>query len=160
MCADVGGVTASVRSQGLRLCGGDQPQWASRGAGAAMTPAWMDLAILESQLPTLACQQRCQESCGPIEMSEAEWERIAARIGNQDLSCDAQTLTCPLLVEGQCSVYPVRPMICRLWGLTEAMRCPHGCEPARWLSRAEADQFLAQAEAISDGRMHLILPRR
>lgn len=35
-------------------------------------------------------------------------------------------------------VYTQRPYICRLWGTTEVLKCPQGCEPTRWLSRDEA----------------------
>lgn len=56
-----------------------------------------------------------------------------------------KNLTCPMLKNKQCSVYPVRPMICRIWGLVRKLRCPHGCEPDRWLTDEEARQFINQS---------------
>ncbi|HEV2379781.1 MAG TPA: hypothetical protein VG206_08280 [Terriglobia bacterium] len=53
-------------------------------------------------------------------------------------------LVCPYLVAGQFFIYGVRPLICRLWGLVKAMRCPHGCEPEQWLSDEEARAMLAR----------------
>lgn len=40
-------------------------------------------------------------------------------------------LTCGYLdqVHRRCTVYAVRPMICRLWGVTTDMACPWGCQP-------------------------------
>ena len=40
-------------------------------------------------------------------------------------------LTCGYLdqVNKRCTVYAVRPMICRLWGVTTDMACPWGCQP-------------------------------
>lgn len=36
---------------------------------------------------------------------------------------------CPALTEqGRCSVYEVRPMVCRTWGTNAAQPCPHDCE--------------------------------
>jgi hypothetical protein len=37
--------------------------------------------------------------------------------------------TCPALKDGRCSVYDVRPTLCRLWGVVEDMPCPWGCVP-------------------------------
>ena len=45
-----------------------------------------------------------------------------------------------------------KPMICRLWGLTRMMACPHGCVPSRWLTEEEARGFLDNALALSDGK--------
>src|SRR2546429_6087610 len=39
------------------------------------------------------------------------------------------TLFRSMLRNGRCTVYEVRPMICRLWGMVEGMQCPHGCVP-------------------------------
>lgn len=44
---------------------------------------------------------------------------------------------CPLLVDGRCSVYNARPMICRLFGAVEGMICKHGCKPADLLTDDE-----------------------
>jgi len=47
---------------------------------------------------------------------------------------------CPALdVEsGKCKGYEGRPRICRLFGMVEKMKCPHGCEPSRWITDEEA----------------------
>lgn len=86
-------------------------------------------------VPAVDCKGLCSESCGPIDMSDGERERIAAagvRIPPPkellDTIIDRGTSDCPALVDGRCSVYEVRPLICRLWGAVESMPCPHGCE--------------------------------
>lgn len=102
---------------------------------------------LYAQLPKLTCKGQCQECCGPIQMSRVEWDRIKGRVGH---SPRARTLTCPLLIlsSGRCKVYAVRPMICRLWGVVEDMRCPWGCQPERWLTREEGFEFLRRAQEV------------
>lgn len=55
--------------------------------------------------------------------------------------------TCPMLVNGLCSVYESRPALCRLWGLTKSMRCPH-CDPERFLTDIEAYAFLDEVRRI------------
>lgn len=126
------------------------------------------LDALYAELPTIDCQGKCGNSCGPIDMSLGERERIvelgvniprytveAGRRWDADMKVD----TCPALIpnpfkpygtEGRCGVYKVRPMICRLWGIVDAdnMRCPHGCRPSRWLTMEESYEFLARAADI------------
>jgi Fe-S-cluster containining protein len=65
-----------------------------------------------------------------------------------DLSQD-----CPYLEDGRCSVYDVRPLVCRLWGLVDApgLRCEHGCMPERWLTRDDALRLVRRSLAISGG---------
>lgn len=55
---------------------------------------------------------------------------------------------CPLLDQesGSCTVYPVRPMICALWGAVRGMECPHGCRPeGGYLSPLDAMVLLHMA---------------
>lgn len=103
-----------------------------------------ELDRLYAELPTLNCQGKCAESCGPIFMSRVEWERIIEAVGYEPVGQD--DLTCPLLTEdGRCSVYEIRPTICRLWGMVDAMPCVFGCKPSRVLERTEGYAFLERA---------------
>lgn len=45
--------------------------------------------------------------------------------------------TCVFLKERRCSIYAIRPLLCRLYGLVEAMPCAFGCTPERQLTREE-----------------------
>ena len=59
---------------------------------------------------------------------------------------------CSFLRDGRCTVYAVRPMICRLWGIDETMPCPYGCVPeGGHISELQAIQFLRAALAIGGG---------
>ena len=81
---------------------------------------------LYAMLPHIECQRRCQKACGPILMSQAESDRIAERIGR--MPKDTKDLSCPMLSPmGNCTIYDIRPAICRLYGLTKALRCRFGC---------------------------------
>jgi Fe-S-cluster containining protein len=61
-------------------------------------------------------------------MSIRERVRIEQRTGRRvDFSPEHG---CSMLDEhGRCTVYDIRPMICRLYGTMETMPCPHGCLP-------------------------------
>lgn len=120
------------------------------------------------------CVGECHESCGPIEMSVRERERIRERTGyliprvdelrnggfgrlasNLAAGMKPQEavkgcLDCPLLTADKlCSVYEIRPMICRLWGASEAMPCPHGCHPVpRPLTRTETLDLVVESMLV------------
>lgn len=109
--------------------------------------AVQQLEALYAQIPSVVCQGHCHEACGPLGMSHVEWIRVK-RASPLRLA-EAKQITCPLLKRGRCTVYAVRPMICRLWGVAENMPCFAGCRPERYLTIAEADALMAAAEALS-----------
>jgi len=100
-----------------------------------------DLQALYDALPTLECQGKCQESCGPIAMSARERENAERALG-AGVNADNERLECSALHHGRCAIYAQRPMVCRLWGMTEKMPCPWGCRPSRMLPDREASAFL------------------
>lgn len=83
------------------------------------------LANIYTKIPTFECKGLCQDSCGPIGMSQAEAkiikDRVGARVnvkgeGRQVFIMKLPELTCPLLnPDGKCSVYADR-----LLGTTDA----------------------------------------
>jgi Fe-S-cluster containining protein len=87
-------------------------------------------------VPTVKCKGLCSESCGPIMMSPEEHRRVEE--AGVDIMPPDELLqlallhdflpVCPALVNNRCSVYEVRPLICRLWGAAESLPCPYGCE--------------------------------
>ena len=104
---------------------------------------YKNVDLLYARLPELECKQLCQESCGPILMSKIEWERIIERLGYEPVG-DA-SLKCPMLAQdGKCSVYDIRPAICRLYGMVKKLACEHKCVPKRWVSDDEARKLLAK----------------
>lgn len=60
---------------------------------------------------------------------------------------------CPALTMlHQCGVYDVRPMICRLYGVVEGMRCTYGCMPTDGrplLTDEQTYEYLARAHDIA-----------
>jgi Fe-S-cluster containining protein len=118
------------------------------------------LADLYARIPAIPdCDGRCWTSCGPIDMSDRERQRIRAagvRItpyqealaGVERFHCDALT------GDKRCAVYELRPLICRIWGAVEGMPCVYGCVPegGRWLSDMDAYRMIAEAERIGGGR--------
>lgn len=126
--------------------------------GQDLANGYAALDALYAELPKLTCQRKCQEGCGPIFLGRVELWRILRRTKRWSLHSNPITLACPLLADGKCSVYRIRPMICRLWGLTRSMACPYGCVPSRWLSDEESQALLERTGAVSDGITVGILP--
>lgn len=114
------------------------------------------LQALYDSLPKIECQGRCWMSCGIIEMSPRERQRIkerGIRISTQQeaLSRDREHFCEALTDDRRCAVYEIRPMICRLWGIADGMPCPWGCKPERVLSRIEAYTLIQQSVQAGGG---------
>lgn len=107
------------------------------------------LQAVYAEIPNIpGCTGQCAEACGPIAMFKGEWERIKAVKGGEPKV--RQRLVCPMLSPtGKCTVYTVRPYICRLWGATRQLACPQGCEPERWLSIEESQDIFARVREIA-----------
>lgn len=106
------------------------------------------LDALYDQLPSMSCKGLCHDSCGPIEMTVRERQRIRERTG-EDVTC-GMGATCSMLTpDRKCGVYDIRPMICRGWGLTRTMRCPYGCEPDDgFMEDADLFRLLGEADVV------------
>lgn len=113
-----------------------------------------NLRAVWDAIPDTGCKGLCIESCGPIGASEEELDLLADRgvviedpLGALLAVLDGnEPATCPALVDGRCSVYDVRPTVCRLWGVVDEMPCPHGCVPRGGrLMAGEGQVLLARA---------------
>lgn len=82
-------------------------------------------------------------------MTEGERKRIVEQTG-EDPEYNIDHKACGLLDDrGKCSVYDIRPMICRLFGLSLAIQCPFGCVPEHWLNSGEGKALLAEMDRIA-----------
>ncbi len=121
----------------------------------------VQLDVVYAELPTIACKGLCQASGGPVvqarSMTRVELLRMQDSGGERRGRQQRQPLTCPYLTAGdetgRCSIYEARPFLCRLWGVSVDMPCPHGCEVTpRLLSVEEGRMAMAFAENIG-GRL-------
>ena len=114
------------------------------------------VAALYARIPKIDCRQKCQVFCGAVVQlgayAEAERPEIERALHGVEIAhaAAASPLACHALDrDGRCAIYAARPAICRFWGVTEGMECPHGCEPERRLSHAEMTEILSGLEAIA-----------
>lgn len=107
------------------------------------------LAEVYAEVPPIECRGLCHDSCGSLGTSAAERAVIRDR-GVELPPLAVFPAGCPALtILKRCSVYDVRPLICRLWGVAEGMPCTYGCRPAGGLlPDSEAYRLLARAGKI------------
>jgi Fe-S-cluster containining protein len=103
------------------------------GRGKLTPEAEAKLREIWDRLPKIDCQGFCWDSCGPIQLTRLE-HKLTQRAGVtiEDSSYyQGGAALCVALTEPykRCAVYDDRPTICRLWGLTDGMRCNYGCVP-------------------------------
>lgn len=106
---------------------------ANRWTPPAAVNAADQLRALYDRVPAVECRGKCQHSCVAVDMAdtEAAQVRVATGIRVPPRGEAPDPARCPVLTAlGTCAAYQVRPMICRLWGASEVMPCPHGCRPA------------------------------
>lgn len=89
---------------------------------------------LRKKIPSFKCLDGCSACCGPTVFSGQEWARI------QDKR-RATSLTCPYAGTNGCEIYKDRPILCRLFGTVERMKCPHGCGPKKLLTAKEESEI-------------------
>ena len=110
-----------------------------------------------AMIPRVACRGLCQASCGPISMSKAERALLPDWFPSPGEMMDGQKedpvgYHCPLLVDGKCSEYGLRPFVCRLWGAEETLPCPHRCKVIGGpLSHAEGTSLLQVIMEVGGG---------
>jgi uncharacterized protein len=113
----------------------------------ASPAARIDAAL--SNLPVLNCTPGCHRCCGPVSMTTVEWTRIVERLGYEPRR-DPETLACPLLGPDGCTVYDIRPAVCRLFGVCADLRCPEA-KPERVISKPERVALLRHIERLGGG---------
>lgn len=80
-------------------------------------------------LPKMRCDDGCGRCCGPVPVTGAEYRGIVRHMkahGLKPMPTDESSLTCPLFDGQRCMVHAVRPLLCRVFGHTFMLTCPHG----------------------------------
>jgi Fe-S-cluster containining protein len=105
----------------------------------------MDINDIYDLIPKMSCSEGCHECCenfGVPSRTAVEDARIQAFLRGHSMQIgEVQGNTCPFLVETGCSIYPVRPFICRLYGTSPNYRCKVGVVPVRPLSEDEEEEI-------------------
>jgi len=105
---------------------------------------------------SLHCKGLCWMSCGIIMIpNEKQVEKIREYCEKHGMTYfdlnerakrffrgEKMSAFCPYLVNKRCSIYPVRPAICRLFGIVKELACPFGCTPSEYISHEDAKKLI------------------
>ncbi len=109
----------------------------------------VELQKIYDSLPTIECRGECWDSCYSYGMTPIEQRAIEIRTGSTLPLAHAGRCQ-KLTMFGRCGIYDVRPLICRLWGLTRAMACNYGCRPeGGFMSNRECYLLIARVHELS-----------
>jgi hypothetical protein len=86
------------------------------------------IRFFRRQIPEFACIPGCHDCCGPVLASSAEMARLP-EVSEAQREKALPNWDCAHLAEHGCSVYEERPLICRMFGTTPRLPCPHGKRP-------------------------------
>ena len=115
---------------------------------AILESIYSEIDAIYADLPETNCQRKCQSYCRVIKMNGVELLRIVERVGHDPDFLDANR--CPMLTDaGDCGIYDIRPLICRLFGSVRALQCPHGCTPDGLVSDAQVLQIFSRLETLT-----------
>ena len=95
-----------------------------------MTSATQQIRFFRNHIPGFTCKPGCHDCCGPVTASSEEVQRLPPKSNAEHEQAWAH-LNCVYLGPDGCTVYAERPLICRLFGTTASLPCPHGCAPAQ-----------------------------
>jgi hypothetical protein len=119
------------------------------------------LPVVTPEFPPMRCDVGCGECCGPAPVTKTEFDRVVEYVIKHKIVPKDQGLTCPLYLDGKCSVYEVRPLVCRAFGHVDGMDCDRGYNTnlptevvnARLLANGEVDHVLHEVLALNNPGM-------
>ena len=107
------------------------------------------LEEIYSKVPPVKCREDCSDCCGIIPRGRVEDIHIANWIGKRaflPVRLDQGPVTCQYTIDHKCSIYPVRPLVCRLYGVVDNPKatCPKLGLPRVHLTNREADKLIEE----------------
>jgi len=103
-----------------------------------------------SMIPKFECVDGCTECCGATLWTYIEWKLISDWLkerGREERFAKDIFEKCPYIENGKCSIYEVRPLVCRLFGVTKRLKCPYR-EPEFYLPDEFADKLVEAVKRI------------
>lgn len=115
-----------------------------------MTSNSLKIKFFRNRIPAFECIPGCHDCCGPVTTSSEEMARLPVKSAAEHDAALAD-LSCPHLRDKGCGVYAERPLICRLFGTTPQLVCPHGRRPAEMIEphlEQQIHKYFAQTRQV------------
>jgi len=100
------------------------------------------LEAIYKRIPSFVCAPGCNACCGPVPCNEEEQAKL--KIITDITPTKLDNITCAYSTDKGCSVYEDRPYMCRLFGVTDSLRCPMGRGPEVMLTVKEENKLMAK----------------
>jgi len=101
-----------------------------------------DLYALIPEVPCTPGCTACCQSFGVPSQTKIETRRIRKYLKENGLNFKlAEDTTCPYVSDRGCTIYPVRPFICRLFGAAPNLLCHMGARPLILLHEDEEEEI-------------------
>lgn len=97
----------------------------------------MELKEIYQQIPQFKCKDGCTDCCGPVPFTKEEWDKV------EDKRV-AKNIDCPYSTEEKCDIYKDRPFMCRIFGASTDLLCPHNCRPLNLLTEEKTRELTSQ----------------
>ena len=102
----------------------------------------MTIDEIRARIPAVSGCIQCGDCCGRVPAALEEYTRLSHwREEEED---------CRFLRDGKCEIYEERPIMCRLFGLHEMLRCPHGARGERDLTMDEIMALFSEYNPFLD----------
>jgi Fe-S-cluster containining protein len=105
----------------------------------------MEIEDLYKLIPSFHCKAGCIECCvdfGVPSRTHIEEERIMEYVRARGVRRgEATGLRCPYVTAAGCTIYEVRPLICRLYGTSPNYLCRLRVQPVTLLHEDEEDDI-------------------
>jgi len=97
----------------------------------------LDIEDVYALIPKMRCKTGCVKCCvefGVPSRTRVEDDRIRAFLREHGMEMKQATgTTCPYVSDRGCTIYPVRPFACRLYGASPNYLCQLGAGPLEFL---------------------------
>lgn len=115
-----------------------------------MTENLRKIRFFRRSIPSFSCIPGCHDCCGPVTASSEEMHDLPL-VGDTRREASLAELRCPHLGTKGCTVYAERPVICRLFGTTSRLACPHGRRPEQMVDKVldgQIQQFFLDTRQV------------
>ncbi len=128
--------------------------------GLTMKYKYTKLLSIYDKIPSIECKGLCHESCTIAPAAKIEIRRAKEAYAGVKLFSQSDVMNkmgnvlkseipvCKMLKGGRCTIYRVRPAICRMYGVAKGLECEFGCVPNRYLSRDEVNAIFEEIGAL------------
>ena len=119
------------------------------------------LEWIYDHLPPISCKKLCHDNCSIVPVSKveaAQISRVTGRAIDEPVAMSgfvqlpvvkSKNAHCGFLDKRRtCSIHSFRPLLCRLYGIDQKMKCPHGCVPKQFIEENKGTELFMRIDAL------------